>query len=95
MPGTPVEETGVVQVKVLLFASFKEQVGERSVCVHLPDAATVHDLLHALRERLPSLAARLNVAQVAVNEEYVAPATVLHHGDEVALIPPVSGGTHV
>lgn len=84
-----------MQVKVLLFASLKEQVGERSMSVYLPDAATVHDLLHALTERFPSIATRLNVAQVAVNEEYVTAATVLHNGDEVALIPPVSGGVHV
>ena len=84
-----------MQVKVLLFASLKEQVGERSVSVQLPDAATVHDLLHALTERFPSLASRLTAVRVAVNEEYATAATVLHNGDEVALIPPVSGGAHV
>lgn len=84
-----------MQVKVLLFASLKEQVGERSVSVSLPDTATVHDLLHALTERFPSIAARLNMARVAVNEEYATAATGLHNGDEVALIPPVSGGAHV
>lgn len=82
-------------VKVLLFASLKEQVGERSLSFELPNGAMVRDLLHTLTERFPSIAERLNVAQVAVNEEYATSTASLHHGDEVALIPPVSGGAHV
>ncbi len=84
-----------MQVKVLLFASLKDQVGERCISLELPNDATVKDLLRTLSQRYPSLSERWNVVQVAVNEEYATPVVLLHPNDEVALIPPVSGGADV
>ena len=80
-------------VRVRLFAILRERAGADSIDVQLADGATVADALQALRqeERLSDLLARLPV-QMAVNRDYATPATRLRADDELALIPPVSGG---
>jgi len=80
-------------VRVRLFAVLRESAGRDSVEIELPDGATVADAIDELAA-LPSLAdrlARLPVA-MAVNRAYAGPETALGPGDELALIPPVSGG---
>jgi len=72
-------------VSVRLFAGLRERAGAASVDVELPEPATVADLLAALE-----LAPRSCVA--AINREYAGPAARIAPGDEVALVPPVSGG---
>jgi molybdopterin converting factor subunit 1 len=79
-------------VRARLFASFREVVGSRLAEVELGAEPTVRELLEALRARHPGLGAALDSAMVAVNLEYVGPDFALHQGDEVAIIPPVSGG---
>jgi len=80
-------------VRIRLFAILREQAGVQSIDVELEDDATVADALRALgeEERLSDLLARLPV-QMAVNRDYATPATRLRADDELALIPPVSGG---
>jgi molybdopterin converting factor subunit 1 len=81
-----------VSVEVRLFAILKERAGADRVRVDLPEAATVADALAALA-RLPGLEALASgSARLAVNREYARSDTVLHPSDELALIPPVSGG---
>jgi len=72
-------------VSVRLFAGLRERAGSERIEVELPDGATVADLLAAME-----LAPRSCVA--AVNREYAGPDTPIGAGDEVALVPPVSGG---
>jgi molybdopterin synthase catalytic subunit len=72
-------------VSVRLFAGLRERAGAERVEVELPDEATVADLLAAME-----LAPRSCVA--AINREYAEPAARIAPGDEVALVPPVSGG---
>jgi len=81
-----------MKVSVRLFAQLRERCGER-VDVELAEGATVADALAALgREReLGELLERMPLA-VAVNREYADSAHALAAGDELALIPPVSGG---
>src|SRR4029079_13330525 len=74
-----------VLISVRLFAGLRERAGASHLDVELPDGATVADLL-ALME----LAPRSCVA--AINREYADAATRIGPGDEVALVPPVSGG---
>ncbi|MFN0071224.1 MAG: molybdopterin converting factor subunit 1 [Chloroflexota bacterium] len=81
-----------MHVQVKLFASFREAVGSRELEWELGDSASVQDLLKALIARYPALAVTLDQGLVAVNHEYVAHDAPLAHGDEVGLIPPVSGG---
>jgi molybdopterin converting factor subunit 1 len=74
-----------VRVSVRLFAGLRERAGTDRLELELPERATVGDLLTALE-----LAPRSCVA--AVNREYADAATPIAPGDEVALVPPVSGG---
>jgi len=78
-------------VRVKLFASLRERIGASELVRDLAPAATAGDLLAALREEFPELARSGSVA-IAVNAEYVDARHALADGDEVALIPPVSGG---
>jgi molybdopterin converting factor subunit 1 len=75
-----------------LFASFREAVGSSALAWTAPDGATVDEVVAALREAHPKLGPALERAMLAVNQEYVGAETRLHDGDELALIPPVSGG---
>ena len=72
-------------ITVRLFAGLRERAGRDRVEVELPDGARVSDLLAAM-----DVAPRSCV--VAVNREYADEATQVSAGDEVALVPPVSGG---
>jgi molybdopterin synthase catalytic subunit len=83
-----------VTVRVRLFAILRERAGSE-VQVELPDGATVQEALRALAE-LPSLAGVLDriAVRMAVNREYATVDTPLRAGDELALIPPTSGGAH-
>lgn len=79
-------------VQVRLFAILRERAGADQVDLELPETATVADALAALA-RLPGLeAVSGGSARLAVNREYATPDTALTAGDELALIPPVSGG---
>jgi MoaE-MoaD fusion protein len=80
-------------VRVLLFAMLRQRAGTEAVELDLPEHATAADALAALRQRdgLGDLIGRLPL-RVAVNREYVPESTALAAGDELAVIPPVSGG---
>jgi molybdopterin synthase catalytic subunit len=80
-------------VSVRLFSLLRERAGSERLQLQLPDGATVADALAALREdpALGELLARLPV-QMAVNRDYAQPDTRLAADDELALIPPLSGG---
>jgi molybdopterin synthase catalytic subunit len=84
------ETTAQICVRVRLFASYREAAGSRELETPLPAGARVHDLVDLLATRLPSLRAAPGL--IAVNHSYVGPDFVLHDRDEVAFIPPVSGG---
>ena len=77
-------------VQVRLFASYREAAGTTRLEAPLFAGATVADLLDSLVARLPAL--RAAPGMVAVNHSYVGKDFALSDGDEVALIPPVSGG---
>jgi molybdopterin synthase catalytic subunit len=70
-----------------LFAALRERAGTAELELELPDGAVVGDAL----ERMRALTDGVPVV-MAVNHEYADPGAALHGGDEVALIPPVSGG---
>jgi molybdopterin converting factor subunit 1 len=80
-----------MQVTVRLFAGLRERAGAPTLELEVPEEGTVADLLGALqRTPLAGLPERSFI--VAVNREYADPDAAVHAGDEVALIPPVSGG---
>jgi molybdopterin synthase catalytic subunit len=77
-----------MHVRVRLFAGLRERAGAAEVELELPDGAVVRDAL----ERMTAIAADTPVV-MAVNQEYANADAPLHTGDELALIPPVSGGS--
>ncbi|HKC49581.1 MAG TPA: molybdopterin converting factor subunit 1 [Myxococcota bacterium] len=81
-----------MRVRVLLFAALREAVGEKSLELELRDSATVADLLAQLEAKHRVFVGHRGRLLVARNEERAAPSAVLRDGDEVALLPPVSGG---
>ena len=80
-----------MQIQVRLFAILKDRAGVGEVSLSLRDGATARDAADVLAEQKP-LRDLLPRVAYAVNRAYTAPETVLHDGDELALIPPVSGG---
>jgi molybdopterin converting factor subunit 1 len=80
-------------VTILYFAGLAELLGTREEPLPWPSGErTGRDLAHALTERHPELAGRLQSVRFAVNEAFVDESEVVRAGDTVALIPPVSGG---
>jgi len=82
-----------MKVRVLFFGMLKDLAGKSSEELDLPEGARVRDLLARYATgSLPMMRAMGSLA-AAVNQEYAAPETRLNDGDEVALLPPVSGGS--
>ena len=81
------------RVRVLFFATLKDRAGTKETSVELPDAGSVLDLKMELRERFPDLERSLESVLVSVNREYAFDEDVIADGAEVALFPPVSGGS--
>jgi len=79
------------QFKVLTFAAATEIIGADHCFLELPTGATVADLRAALLASYPKFSELLSFA-IARNEEYAADDEVLTPGDELVVIPPVSGG---
>ena len=81
-----------MELTVRLYALYRERAGVREFTLEMPSGATVTDLTDAVRLRYPRLAPPDVKIVVAVNADYAEPEDVLHAGDDVCLIPPVSGG---
>lgn len=81
---------------MLFFASCREMAGMKETSLELPgDSSTTKVLREVIVERLPGLKPVAATVTLAVNQEYIDPEhqeTPLKEGDEVAFIPPISGG---
>ena len=83
-----------MRVTVLYFAVFKERLGRSEEVIELPNGKRVQDAVALLAERHPAIATLRGKFRVAVAQEMVDDTHELRDGDELALIPPVAGGTH-
>ena len=87
------------EVSVLLFAVLKEAAGAGQITVHLEErdaqGTTVDKLLKACAQQHPAVAKWLPHVRVAVNCTYAAGAQNITAGDEIAFLPPVSGGAQL
>lgn len=79
-------------IQVLFFASCSDIVGSRKLDLEADSGHSVQDLLNDLITRFPKLSRMERSLMVSVNQSYVDRSQQLKDGDEVALIPPVSGG---
>jgi molybdopterin converting factor subunit 1 len=91
--GVHITRGRAVRVSVRLFAGLHDLVGRREVELELVEGATVADLREQLVGQYPAVAPLMSTLVCAVNEEYVPNDHRLGPGDQVALIPPVSGGS--
>jgi len=81
-----------MKAKVRLFARLSELAGTRVAEVEVGEGLAVEDVYRALCVEYPNLAWLNGSIRFAVNGEYAEPGHPVSEGDEVALIPPVSGG---
>jgi molybdopterin synthase sulfur carrier subunit len=84
--------TKTVKVTVKLFAAYQEAYGESELILEFPQ----HTPVAAVRDRLisehPQLSRWRDLTRFGINLQFVEPDTLLQDGDEVVLVPPVSGG---
>jgi MoaE-MoaD fusion protein len=80
-------------VKLLFFATIKEWVGRKEAALDLPEGATVADLKRRLVEEHPSLEPAMHTLLISVNREFAFDDETIPAGAEIAIFPPVSGGT--
>jgi molybdopterin synthase catalytic subunit len=83
-----------IAVHVRLFARLREQAGTETEQIELPAGSTLADVYEALRRRHPALEIDLKAVRAALNQEFKDWSSEVADGDEVAFIPPVSGGAH-
>jgi MoaE-MoaD fusion protein len=81
-----------MRVRVLFFGVVKELTGKSHEDVEVKDGGSVRDLLQHYESAVPQLKVWFSSLALAVNQQYVRPDTILKPNDEVALLPPVSGG---
>lgn len=74
------------------FASYREAIGRAALDVEVEKDTNISGLLEQLKQDHPGLGALTENLIVSVNREYASYDTILKDGDEVALLPPVSGG---
>ncbi|MAE64347.1 MAG: molybdopterin converting factor subunit 1 [Phycisphaeraceae bacterium] len=82
----------MIHVRILLFAFLADDVGHRELDLQLDAGATVADAMDRLARDYRTIGAARDRIATAVNAEYVQADQILGDGDELALIPPVSGG---
>ena len=83
-----------IAVRARLFARLREQAGTDTESLELPAGSTVSDVYDAVKRLHPGLEADRNALRAALNQEFAEWDTAVAAGDEVAFIPPVSGGAH-
>lgn len=82
-----------MQLEVLLFAAARDAAGSDKIRLELPDRAKASDVMEAIGQQLPKLKGLLPSCRLAIDCSYVAgDCEVSANADEIALIPPVSGG---
>ena len=82
----------LINVTVKLFAAYQEVYGKSELKLSFPRPTTVEEILDYLIREKPELEKWREVTRFGVNLQFVAAETVIKDGDEIVLIPPVSGG---
>jgi len=82
-----------MHIQILYFAIFRDRIGAEGETLDMPEGATVADALEFLSNKHSSITAMRGRFRTAQNQEMVSEDSLLHDGDELALIPPVAGGS--
>jgi molybdopterin synthase sulfur carrier subunit len=80
-----------MKINILAFGIAKDIFGGPSISIELANDSSVYNLKYALEKEYPRLK-QLASYMIAVNNEYALPEDCIHPNDEIAIIPPVSGG---
>jgi molybdopterin converting factor subunit 1 len=86
---------GTMQLRVLFFGVLKDLAGQTTDSLSLPSGATLAEVFGYYEQRIPSLSGWKASIALSVNQEYARLETRLNDGDEIAFLPPVSGGLEV
>ncbi len=81
-----------IAVKVRFFARLREQAGVETEALEVTPGSTLADVYDSLRRKHPALESDRSAVRGAINQEFADWTTRVSAGDEVAFIPPVSGG---
>ncbi|PPS44211.1 MoaD/ThiS family protein [Chroococcidiopsis sp. TS-821] len=81
-----------IQVTVKLFAAYQEACGTSELILEFPQGTPVVEVRDRLIQEHPELNQWRDITRFGINLQFVEPETLLNDGDEVVLIPPVSGG---
>ena len=83
----------MLSIKVRLFALYRERLKMSELTLMVPEGSTVRDLVSQLAQEHPNIGPLLEHTAIAVNEVYAENTQILAESDELALLPPVSGGS--
>ncbi len=81
-----------MKVKLLLFASLKDIAGRRDLEMELDDGSTLQQVTEKLASLYPEIGRMQNSVRIAINQEFADESIPLNNGDEIAFLPPMSGG---
>jgi molybdopterin converting factor subunit 1 len=81
-----------IRLTVLFFGRLREAIGHPEHSIEIAEGATIEDLFAHFAARHPELAAYRHSLAASRNKEFAAWTTLVHPGDEIAFLPPVSGG---
>ncbi len=84
--------SSLIRISILYFANVKDATGVRKDAIDLPQDTPIKKLLTKISITYPNIKGMLNNIQISVNYKVVNMNTILKDGDEVALLPPISGG---
>lgn len=82
----------MVSYQIQLYSVLRSKLAAASVNLEAHDGVTAGEVLDALCDHYPPMAPYRNIMRLAVNQEYALESSIIHAGDELALITPVSGG---
>jgi molybdopterin converting factor subunit 1 len=91
-PHVPAADTTPIRLNVLFFGRLKDTIGHAQESIEIAPDARIEDLFAQCVARYPGLAEHRRAIAVSRNREFAAWSTALQPGDEVAFLPPVSGG---
>ncbi|OGL41099.1 MAG: molybdopterin converting factor subunit 1 [Candidatus Schekmanbacteria bacterium RIFCSPHIGHO2_02_FULL_38_11] len=81
-----------MKVKIKFFAALREGIGKSEIEINIPSGSRLNGLIERLEKEYKAIAEFKTSIAYSINMEYVRGDEVLKEGDEIALIPPVSGG---